>query len=104
MRLSDDAYILGFAHFPSAGSTLSFGGDHAKMEITDRARLALDELIAAGFVAPCDPLDGYPNREHYRGRKSVLPFPKDRPHLNPWLAGAADVMGWTTFKAKEQSE
>jgi len=101
--LSDDAYVIGLGHFASVGSTLSFGGDHAEMEITPRARTALDELIVGGFVVACDPLDGWPNREHYKGVKSVLPIPKDRPHLNPFGPDAERTMGWTTFKRKEPS-
>jgi hypothetical protein len=100
MRLSDDACVIGFGHFPSPKSTLSFGGDHAKMEITPRARAALNELIEHGFVAACAPLDSYPNREHYRGVKTVHLLMKDRPHLNPFGPDAAENMRWPTFTAK----
>ncbi|MEO0485251.1 MAG: hypothetical protein AAF092_05010 [Pseudomonadota bacterium] len=103
MNLSDDAYVFGMGHFPKAGSTLSFGGDHAEMKITRRAQAALTELIVAGYVAPCEPLDSWPNREHYRGVKSVLPIPKDRPHLNPFGPEADKHTGWTTFTKKEPS-
>jgi hypothetical protein len=100
MRLSDDACVIGFGHFSSPKSTLSFGGDHAKMEITPRARAALNELIEHGFVAACAPLDSYPNREHYRGVKTVHLLMKDRPHLNPFGPDAAENMRWPTFTAK----
>ena len=100
MILSDDACVIGFSHFPSAQSTLSFGGDHAKMEITPRARAALDELISCGFVTACEPLDGWSNREHYRGVKTVQHLIKDRHHLHPWGPDAIENLGWTTFKAK----
>jgi len=103
MNLSDDAYVIGLGHFPTPKSTLSFGGDHAEMEITPRARAALQELVDGGFVVSCEPLDGYPNRENYRCAKSVLPFPKDRPHLNPFGPDAEKIMGWTTFKRNEGS-
>lgn len=101
MTLSDDAYVFGFGHFPSAGSTLSFGGDDVEMEITPRARAALSELLQTGFVEACDPLDSWPNREHYRGVKSVLPIPKDRKHLNPFGPDANETFGWKTFTLKE---
>ena len=98
--LSDDACVIGFAHFPSPKSTLSFGGDHAEMEITPRARAALDELILKGFVAACEPLDGYTNREYYRGVNSVQHIIKDRPHLHPFGPNAAENLGWSTFRKK----
>lgn len=98
--LSDDAIVLGMAHFISTNSTLSFGGDDAKMEITPRARSALSELIEAGFVEVCEPLDSWPNREHYRCLKSVLPIPKDRPHLNPFTEEGKVSTGWATFSSK----
>jgi hypothetical protein len=98
--LSDDACVIGFAHFPSVNSTLSFGGDHAEMEITPRARAALYELISKGFVVACEPLDGYPNRENYRGAATVQHIIKDRPHLHPFGPDAAVNCGWKTFTKK----
>jgi hypothetical protein len=100
--LSDDAFVIGFAHFPTPKSTLSFGGDHGSMDITPRARAALDELIAKGFVAACEPLDGWANREHYQGVKTVQHFIKDRPHLSPFGPEAGKYFGWPTFQTKEQ--
>jgi hypothetical protein len=97
MTLSDDACVIGFAYFPSAKSTLSFGGDHAKKVITPRARAALDELISGGFVAACEPLDGWPNREHYQGVEPVQHLLKDRPHLNPFGPRANVNFGWKIF-------
>jgi hypothetical protein len=104
MILSDDACVIGFAHFPSAKSTLSFGGDQAKMAITPRARAALDELISSGFVVACEPLDSWPSREHYRGVKTVQHIIKDRPHLHPWGPDAAVNCVWKTFTAKEPKD
>ena len=101
IELSDDAYVFGFGHFPSVGSTLSFGGDHANMKITERARAALTELIKAGYVAACDPLDQWPNREHYKSIRSVLPLPLDRPHLNPFGPDSDKHTRWSTFVKKE---
>jgi hypothetical protein len=102
-ELSDDACVIGFSHFPSVKSTLSFGGDHAKMEITPRARAALDELILKGFVVACEPLDSYQNREHYRGAATVQHIIKDRTHLHPFGPDAVKNTGWTTFRAKDQN-
>jgi hypothetical protein len=101
MDLSDDACVIGFSHFPSVKSTLSFGGDHAVMKITPRARAALDELISKGFVVACEALDGYPNREHYRGANTVQHIIKDRPHLYPFGPDAVKNVGWTTFTKKK---
>jgi hypothetical protein len=101
MTLSDDACVIGFAHFPTPKSTLSFGGDHAEMDITPRARAALDELISGGFVVACEPLDSWPNREHYRGVRTVQHIFGDRPHLNPFGPEAVKTVGWTSFRSKE---
>jgi hypothetical protein len=37
------------------------------MEITPRARAALNELLSAGYAAPCRADDQIPGREHYAG-------------------------------------
>lgn len=59
--LSNDAIIFGLAYLNGARCKLSFGGEGAKMKITDRARYALNELLAkeAG-INPFDHVEPWP--------------------------------------------
>lgn len=95
--LSDDALVFGFSYLNNPGSTLAFGGDHAEMEITPRARAALDELLAASVVEKAEPWDQWPGREYYRGKVAIGPLMKD--HLNPF-DDPEDRFKWTTFTKK----
>lgn len=65
--LSRDAIIFAFAYLNGPKATLSFGGEGASMRITDRARAALDELLASGYAETSQPVDQIPDREYYRG-------------------------------------
>lgn len=98
--LSDDALTFGFAHFGAVGSTLSFGGDYANMEITPRARAALNELLDAGFVVANEPQDQWPNREDYIAVKSVAPELCGRDDLCPFDKSNENKFSWSTFIKK----
>lgn len=50
MKLSDDALIFAITHIHGYGVQFSFGGEGAVMQITPRARVALDELLDIGAV------------------------------------------------------
>jgi hypothetical protein len=65
--LSHDAIIFGMGHLNGAKACLSFGGDGAEMKITDRARAALNELLAAGYAKAEGGLNRWVGREYYRG-------------------------------------
>lgn len=65
--LSRDAVIFGLAYLNGPKRKLSFGGEGAKKAITDRARAALDELLAAGYAKKLPAQDGIRDREHYMG-------------------------------------
>jgi hypothetical protein len=93
MVLSNDAITFGTAYLNGPRATLSFGGDGAEMRITDRARAALDELLASGFAEIADPTDSTPNREHYRGKGHLGAIAKER-GFNPF----SDANKWTTFE------
>ena len=67
MGLSDDALIFGLGYLRCPKSKLSFGGEGAQMAITDRARDALNELLADGYAEPDEPSDHIKGREHYQG-------------------------------------
>lgn len=98
MTLSTDALIFGLGYLNGPKAKLSFGGEGAKMEITPRARAALNELLAAGYAEVTAPDDQIPGREHYRGTNVD-------PHLGE-LARAAKLnpfdpdYKWTTFARK----
>lgn len=66
-HLGMDAFVFGLAYLRSPNCKLSFGGEGATMRITDRARVALTELLAAGYVEVAEPDDKIIGREHYRG-------------------------------------
>lgn len=96
-KLSDNAIRFWMAYFFSPKSTLSFGGDHAEMEITPMAREALNELLEFGAVKPIPPTDGWPGREYYGATTVDLRQElKDRPHLNPFK----DEAPFVTFRKK----
>lgn len=99
LDLSDDALVFGFSYLSSPKATLAFGGDHAEMEITPRARAALDELLAAGAVEKAEPWDQWPGREYYRGKVAIGPLMKGR-NLNPF-DDADEHFKWTTFSKKQ---
>ena len=73
MTLTTDAIIFGFAYLNGPKATLSFGGQGAKMEITPRARAALNCLISNGFAEAAPPSDQIEGREHYRGLQALGP-------------------------------
>lgn len=90
--LSKDAVIFAFGYLNGARAKLSFGGEGASMQITSRARAALDELIAAGYAEAARPENSVSGREFYRGVDRV-------PHVgalareigfNPFLADPED--------------
>jgi hypothetical protein len=96
--LSNDAIIFGIGHLNGGRATLSFGGDGAKMKITDRARAALNDLLKHGYAEPFKPDNGWVNREGYRGVNKV-------PHLGALLRGAGvdpfNIDSWPTFVGVE---
>lgn len=97
-QLSDDAMQVWMAFFLNPKSTLRFGGDHAEMEITPEARLALDELITIGAVKPVESDDQWPGREHYgSGNVSLRKELQKRPHLYPFTREESIVV----FRKKE---
>lgn len=65
--ISMDALVFGLAYLRGPNCKLSFGGEGATMRITDRARAALTELLAAGYAEVAKPDDQIIGREHYRG-------------------------------------
>lgn len=65
--LSKDALIFGFGYLNNPKAKLAFGGEGATRRITERARAALDELLAAGYAEPAEPTTSIPGREYYRG-------------------------------------
>lgn len=96
MHLSKDAIIFGLSYLNGSTRTLAFGGEGAKMRITDRARVALSELLAKRYAIPSEPTDSISGREFYRGVDAT-------PSLG-MLAKAAGVdpfdrksMDWPTF-------
>ncbi|MFG6082880.1 hypothetical protein ACEUZ9_004112 [Paracoccus litorisediminis] len=99
MTLSKDALIfgLGFLRFPK--SKLSFGGEGAKMEITERARAALDELLASGYAVSADADTSIPGREYYRGttQEPSLGHLAQEAGLNPFDPGK----DWEAFRKKQ---
>ena len=98
MKLSIDALVFGIGFLRSPKSKLSFGGDGAEYRITDRARAALNELLAAGYAESAAPYDQIPNREHYQGkdnRPSLSELARDA-GLSPW-----ELERWTAFEKIE---
>jgi hypothetical protein len=100
-NLSDDAIRIWLAHFMNPKSTLRFGGDHAQMEITPRAREALDQLIEVGAVETIPADDQQPNREHYGSTGMDLRDQlRQREHLNPFK----DTEDFVSFRKKDDAE
>lgn len=99
MILSDDAIVLGSCHFPTTGSTLEFGGDGSKMMITERGRKALEELVDGGFVEINEPQCVWPNREFYKGKKTVRHLMAER-NLNPFNKDD-ERFNWSIFTKRE---
>lgn len=101
-ELSKDALIFGLGYLRGPKSKLSFGGEGANMEITPRARAALDELIAAGYAEPAKPNDQIVGREYFQGVAK-------EPELGP-LAQAAGLhpfseeRRWASFSKIVQPE
>ena len=94
--LSTDALIFGLGYLRGPNSKLSFGGDGATMMITQRARAALNELLATGYAEVTVADDQIVEREHYRG--TML-----EPHLGllakeSGLVPFDLVHKWTTFE------
>lgn len=71
IELSQDALIFGVGFFPTRKSRLSFGGKGASMRTTDRARSALNELIAHGYAEKAKPDDQIPDREYFKGTEKA---------------------------------
>jgi len=86
MNLSRDAVVFGIGYLNGPRMRLSFGGDHAEMRITKRARSALNELLSAGYAEPDSPDAQHPGREYYRGMEA-----------SPSLGEIARAMGITPF-------
>jgi len=75
--LSKDALVFGMGFLSGPHAKLSFGGEGAKMKITDRARSALNELLQAGYCKPATPTDQIKNREHYVGTANMFLLAKN---------------------------
>jgi len=93
--LTIDAMIFGLAYLNGPKSTLSFGGEGAEMEITPRAREALNCLINCGFAETMPKTDQIIGREFYRGLRSLGPEAKAA-GIDPFDRKNA----WPTFVAK----
>lgn len=102
--LSRDAILFAFGYLNGPKAKLSFGGEGAAMRITDRARAALDELIAAGYAEPSQPEDQIPGREHYRGvtRDPHIGALAQDMGINPFLVGKEDR--FTSFEKTPETE
>lgn len=98
-ELSQDALMFGLAYLRGPKSKLSFGGEGAKMVITDRARAALSELIAAGYAVPAKPDDQIVGREHYQGT-DMDPHLGSKAHAARFDPFDTDN-NWTTFAKRE---
>lgn len=96
MTLSNDAIIFGMAFLNGPKSKISFGGDGAEYSITPRAQAALDELVAAGYAAKCEPSDQIPNRHHFVGVGHLWAIAKER-NIDPFSVSNT----WVTFSKKE---
>ncbi len=101
MTLSIDALVFGQGYLRGPKARLSFGGEHAEMRITDRARTALAELIAAGYAEPMNPDTSDPGRESYRGTTAEphLGELARRAGLDPW-----NLERWTSFERAPDPE
>lgn len=90
--LTRDAVIFAFAYLNGAKATLSFGGEGASKRITDRARAALEELLAAGYAELSEPRDSIPGREHYHGvaREPHVGALAKEMGINPFLMSKED--------------
>lgn len=95
MTISRDAIIFGMGYLRGPKSKLSFGGAGAEMQITDRARSALNELLAAGLAEPCEPYDQWPGREHYQGRGDGVVVAAKEMGYNPFTIPPEDE--WPCF-------
>lgn len=97
-RLSMDALVFGLAYLCGPNCKLSFGGEGATMRITDRARAALTELLAAGYAEVAKPDDQIIGREHYRGTGAEphLGLVAQQRGLDPF-----NLDNWPTFKKIE---
>lgn len=98
-KLSDNAVALWCGFFLlGQKATLTFGGDHAAMEITPEARAALDELILVDAVKPSEPTDSWPGREYYRGTNVDLRPELKRRGFNPITGPFPELV---SFRKKE---
>lgn len=86
--LSKDAVVFGLCYLNGPKCKLSFGGEGAKMRITDRARAALSELLQHGYAEPAAPEDQIVGREHYQGTDK-----------NPFLGVIGEGMGLDIYAA-----
>lgn len=93
LPLSEDALTFGMAYLNGQKKKLSFGGEGAEMQITKRARAALNELLEAGLCVKALPDDQIKGREHYQGAESIGPIAKTC-GLDPF----DEKHRWTTFE------
>lgn len=100
-HLSMDALVFGLAYLPGPNCKLSFGGEGATMRITDRARAALTELLAAGYTEAAKPDDQVIGREHYQGTGTDphLGLIAQQEGLDPF-----NLDSWSTFTKIEGLE
>ena len=99
MTLTNDAIIFGLAYLSGPKSKLSFGGEGAVMQITPRARAALNCLINGGFVTTADPSDRIVGREHYQGVRPVGPEARAA-GIDPF----SEEHRWPTFVKSESAQ
>ncbi|MHA3980701.1 hypothetical protein ACW9UR_23790 [Halovulum sp. GXIMD14794] len=67
MSLPHDALIFDMSYLNGPKARLSFGGEDARMGITNRARSALNELLEVGYAMPVQPDGPSVGRKGYRG-------------------------------------
>ena len=95
MTVTKDAIIFGLAYLNGPKAKLSFGGEGATMEITPRARDALNCLISNGYAETSKPDDQIKGREHYRCAKNDLGLLAKAEQIDPFSMEYC----WTTFAA-----
>lgn len=96
-KLTTDAIIFGLAYLNGPKASLSFGGEGSAMQITPRARSALNCLLNNGYAEASDQADHIKGREHYRGLKSDLGFLAKMEAIDPF----SDDFRWPTFVKSE---
>ena len=99
-KLTTDAIIFGLAYLNGPKASLSFGGVGSVMQITPRARSALNCLLNNGYAETAEPTDQIKGREHYRGLKSDLGFLAKMEAIDPF----SDEFCWPTFVKNEATQ